>query len=106
MGLYINGQMIMDPIYGPILYTCGLSNAFKLKCGYNSKLYLVQINIATEKEITEYVIRPVKVIPTSQVKASFAQLGMIIHILCKFLKRVAERMVRRMVDKRMILALM
>jgi len=47
MGLYINGQMIMDPIYGQIWYNCCLSKAFKLKLGHNPKIILVESKIAT-----------------------------------------------------------
>jgi len=69
MGLYTHGQMIMDPIYGQILYNCCLSKTFKLNSGHNLKIFVSKIKRATEKEIAEHVIRPIKVIPTSRVKA-------------------------------------
>jgi hypothetical protein len=83
--------MIMDPIYGQISYNCCLSNAFKLKLGYNLKIFLVEIKSPTEKEIAKHVIRPTKVIPASRVTARCAQLLIIIHRLWKVLKRVEER---------------
>jgi hypothetical protein len=106
MGLYTNGQMITDPIYGQISYNCCLSNAFKLKLGHDPKIFLVEMKRATGKEIAEHVIRPAKVIPASRVKARCAQLLIIIHRLWKVLTRVEERRERRMVGKRMILVLM
>jgi len=69
MGIYKHGQMINDPIYGQISYNCCLSNAFKLKLGHNVKRFAVEMMRATEKEITEHVIRPTKVIRASRVKA-------------------------------------
>jgi len=57
MGFYTHGQMIMDPIYGQISYNCCLSKACKLKLGPNPKIFLVEIQRATEKEIAEHVIR-------------------------------------------------
>jgi hypothetical protein len=43
MGLYTNGQMITDPIYGQISYNFCLSNAFKLKLGQDPKIFLVEM---------------------------------------------------------------
>jgi len=106
MGLYTNGQMIVDPIYGQISYNCCLSNAFKLKLGHDRKRFLVKIKRATGKEIAKHIIRPVKVIPTSRVKATCVQLLIIIYRFWKVQKRVEERRERRMVGKRMILILM
>jgi len=51
MGLYTNGQMINDHIYGQILYNCCLSNALKLKLGHNVKIFVVEMMRATGKEI-------------------------------------------------------
>jgi len=39
IGLYSNGQMIMDPIYGQISYNCCVSNALKLKFAHNPKIF-------------------------------------------------------------------
>jgi len=61
---------------------------------------------ATGKEIAVHIIRTVKVIPASRVKARCAQLPIIIHRHWKVLKRVEESRERRMVAKRMILVLM
>jgi len=106
MGLYTNEQMITDPIFGQISYNCCLSNAFKLKLGQDQKIFLVEKKRATGKEIAEHIIRPAKVIPASHVKATCAQLLIIIHRHWKVLKRVEERRERRMVGMRMILVLM
>jgi len=54
--------MIMDPIYGQILYNCCISNPFKMKLGPNLKILLVKIKRATGKKIARHIIRPVKVI--------------------------------------------
>jgi hypothetical protein len=51
MGLYTNGQMITDPIYGQIAYNCCLSSAIKLKLRNDPKIFLVQMKRATGKEI-------------------------------------------------------
>jgi hypothetical protein len=108
MGLYTHAQMINDPIYGQILYNCYLSNAFKLKLGYNVKVFLGEMMRATGKEIAEHVIRPTKVNPISHVNARCELLLIITHRLWKVLKRVEKREMgreRRMVCKRMILVL-
>ena len=81
MGVYTNGQLIMEPIYGQISYNCCLSNAFKLKLGQNPKNNLIEMMRATGQNIAEHVNRPVKVIPASHVTARCAQLLIIIHRL-------------------------
>jgi hypothetical protein len=106
MGLYTNGQKIMDPIYGQILYNCCLSIAFKLKFQHNSKIFLVEIKRATEKDIAKDVIRPRTFIPGSRVMARCVQLLIIINGHWKVLKRVEERWEWRMVGRRMIVVLM
>jgi len=109
MGIYKQGEMSNDPIYGQILYNCCLSNAFQLKLGHNVKIFVVEMMRATGKEIAEHVIRPTKVIRTSRVKARREQLPIILHRLWKVLKWVEERekrRERRMVGTRMILVLM
>jgi hypothetical protein len=65
VGLYTNGQMVTDPIYGQISYNCCILNSFKLQLGHDSKTFLPEIQRVTRKEIAEYIIRPAKVIPTS-----------------------------------------
>ena len=67
MGLYIHGQMINDPIYGQISYSCCLSNACKLKLWHNVKIFSVEMMRAAGKEIAEQIIKPTKVIPASRV---------------------------------------
>jgi len=109
MGLYINRQKIMDPIYHKISYNCYLSNAFMLKLEQNPKIHFIEMERATWKVITEHIIIPGKVITASCVKVRCAQLLTIIHILWMVQKRVEEREKRRewrMVAKRMILVLM
>jgi len=107
MGLYSNGLMKMDPMYGQIMYNCWLSNAFKLRLGHNPKIFLVEIKRVRGMDIAEHIMRSAKVIPTSRVKARCKHLLIIILRLGKVLKRVVEeRRERRMVGKRMILLLM
>jgi len=109
MGLYTHRQMINNPIYCQISSNCCLSHAFKLKLGYNVKIFVVEMMRATRKEIAQHVLRPTKVIPTSRVRARCEQLPIIIHRLWKVLKRVEKRekwRERRMVGKKMILLLM
>ena len=106
MGLYTHGQMIMDPIHGQISYNCCLSNAFKLKHGHDVKRFLVGIKRAPGKDIAQHAIRAAKVIPVGRVMARCVQLLIITPRLWKVLRRVEERMERRMVGKKMILVLM
>jgi len=79
MGLYTNGQMIPDAIYGQISYNCCLSNAFKLKLGLDRKIFLVERKRAKGRKIAEHLIRLAKVIPASRFKARCAQQLIIIH---------------------------
>jgi hypothetical protein len=105
-GLDTNRQMTMDPIYGQILFNCCHSNAVKMKLGHHAKIFLVEINRATDMEIAEHIIGPPKVIATNRVKARCTQLPTIIYRLWKVLNMVERRRERRMVGKRMILVLM
>jgi len=63
MGIYKHGQIINDPIHGQISYNSCLSNTFKLQLGHNVKVFVLEMNQATAKEIAEFVITPTKVIP-------------------------------------------
>jgi len=72
MGLYAPGQIINDPLYGQISYNSSISNAFKLKVGHNVKLFSVEMNAATGKDIAEHVMKPAKLIPTSLVMVSYS----------------------------------
>jgi hypothetical protein len=99
MGLQANGQSIMDHIHGQISYHCCLSNAPKVKPGYNAKIFLVQLKWAMQPEITKHGITPVKVIPACHVKARCMQLVIIIHRLWMVLKSLEERMERWIVGK-------
>ena len=106
MGLYTNGQMITDLIYGQIWYCCCLSNTIRLKLRHNQKILLVETKRAIGKEIVEHIIKPAKVIPPSNVKARCVHLLIIIHKLWKVRKRVEERRERRIVGKGMKLVSM
>jgi hypothetical protein len=70
-----------------------------MKHGHNPKIFLVEITRATEKEISEFVIKPTKVIPGSCVNIRCTQLLIIIQSRWMVLKRVEERRERRMVGK-------
>jgi hypothetical protein len=78
MGLCTHRHNIIDLIYGQISFNCCLSNAFKLKLGYNLKIFLVTIKRAAEKDIAKHVIRLAKVIPTRHVQPRCAQLPSLI----------------------------
>jgi len=71
--------MMNNRLHGQISYHCSLSNAFKLKLGYNLKLFLVDMKAATGKEIAEHVIGPAKVIPASLAPVRYASLRSGIH---------------------------
>jgi len=58
------------------------------------------------QQSTDYIIRLIKVTPTSQVRTRCAQPLIIIYILCKVLQMVEEGRERRMLGNRMILELM
>jgi len=64
--------MMNDSLYGQISYNSSLPNVFKLKLGYNVKLFLVEMNVVTGKDIVEHVMRPAKVIAASLVKVSYS----------------------------------
>jgi hypothetical protein len=72
MGLYAPGHMMNDPLCGQISYISSLSNAFKLKLGYNVNLFLVETKAVTGKENAEHVLRMAKVISASLVLVSYA----------------------------------
>jgi hypothetical protein len=72
MGLSTPGQMMNDRLYDQISYNSSLSNAFKLKLGYNVNVFLVEMKAATGKDIAERVMRPAKVIPASLLLVSYA----------------------------------
>jgi hypothetical protein len=78
MGLSTHRHNIIDLIYGQISFNCCLSNAFKLKLGYNLKIFLVTIKRAAEKDIAKHVIRLAKVIHTRHVQPRCAQLPSLI----------------------------
>jgi len=65
MELYTPRYMMIDPVYGQILYNSCLSNAFQLKLEQDCQLVLVEMKTATRKGSVEQVIRPAKVIPAS-----------------------------------------
>jgi len=106
MGLYAPGHMMNDRLYGQISYNSSLSNAFKLKLGYDGKLFLVEMKAATGKDIAEHIIRPVKVIPASLVPVSFASL--LISILRRWREpmKMEEWWMRTQVGNKLIVVLM
>jgi len=73
MGLYIPGYMMNDLVYGQISYISCLSNSSKLKLGHNLALFLIEIKVATGKDIAEHVIRLAKEIPTILIMVRYAQ---------------------------------
>jgi len=95
--------MMNDPISGQISYNYCLSDAFKLKVGYDWNIFWIEMKNAAGKELAEHVIRPAKVIPTSYVKARCGQQIIIVHTPWNVQMIVEQRMERRMVGKRMIL---
>ena len=72
MGLYEQGQMMNDPLYGQIPYNSSLSDTFKLKLGHDVQQCLVEMEAATGKDIAEHVMRTAKIIPASLVTVSYA----------------------------------
>jgi len=54
--------MMNDPLYDQISYNSSLSNAFQLKLGHDVQLFLVEMKIATGKEIAKHITRPAKLI--------------------------------------------
>jgi len=95
MELYEPRQMMNDHLSGQISYNSSLSNAFKLKLGHDVKLFLVEMKEATGKDIAEYIIRPVKVIPTSVVPVSYAPLLIRILRLRRELMKMKDWWMRR-----------
>lgn len=57
MESFAHGQMMKDPVYGPISYNCCLANAFKLELRHNLNISLIGMKRATRKEIAKHVIR-------------------------------------------------
>jgi len=49
-GLFADGQMMNNPIYGQTSYNCCPSNAFKLKLGHNLKIFLVEMRSDREED--------------------------------------------------------
>ena len=106
MGLYAPGLMTIDHLYGHLSYNSSLSNPFKLKLGHNLKLFLVEMKVATGKDIAEHGIRPAKVIPASLGTVSYAPLLLSILRLRRDPMQMKEWWMRRQVGKRLIVELM
>jgi len=106
MGLYAPGQMMNDHPSGQIWYNSFISNTFELKLGHDVKLLLVEMKAATGKDITEHVIRPVKVIPASLVPVSYATLLIRILRLQRERMKMKEWWMRRQVRKWLIVVIM
>jgi hypothetical protein len=61
-----------------------------LKLASNLNILFVEMQITTQKESVEHVIRPAKVTSASYIKATCTQLLPTIHRLCNVLKRVED----------------
>ena len=72
IGFHAPRQMTNDPPYGQILFNSSLSSTFKLKLGYNVKLFLVEMKAVTRMDIAKHVMRLAKVIPASLITVSYA----------------------------------
>ena len=66
------------------------------------KLFLVDMEAATGKDIAEHVMRPAKIIPASLVTVSYAPLLISILRLRKYPMKMKEWWMRRQVGKRLI----
>jgi hypothetical protein len=99
IGLYLDFQMLDDPIYGQISYNCGHSNASKLKLGCNVMILLIEISRAMEKEIAQHVVILATVISTCCVIPRLLRLLHIMHRHWTNLKLVEEKRERKMVGK-------
>ena len=91
-----------DPIYGQISYNSSLSNAFKLKLGYDVKLFLVNMKAVTGKDIAEQVMRPAKIIPASVVTVCHAPPLFCILRLWRYSMKMKEWWMRWQVGERLI----
>jgi len=101
MRLYALGQMMNDPLYGQVSYNSSLSNAFKLKLGYNVKLFLLEMKAGTGKDITEHMIGPAKVISSSLVTVSDAPLLISLLRLRGYPMKMKEWWMGRQVRKKL-----
>jgi len=106
MTFYAPGQMMNDPLYCQIAYNSSLSNAFKLKLRHDVKLLLEGIKAAIGKDISEHVMRLVKVIPTSLSQVGYAPLLISILRPGREPMKMKEWWMRRQVGKRLIVVLM
>ena len=101
MGLYAAVPMMNNTLYSQISYNSSLSKAIKLKLGRNLKLFLVEMNTTTGKDIAEHVLRPAKVIPASLAPVSYAPLLISICRLQMDLMKINEWLMRRQVGLRL-----
>jgi len=106
MGLYAPGQMMNDPLYGQISFNGSISNAVKLKLGQDVKLFFIEMQAATGKDIAEHVIRPAKVIPARMVTVSYALLLISRLRFRGYPMEVKERWMRRQVGTTLTVVLM
>jgi hypothetical protein len=106
MGLYAPGQIMNDPLYGQILYNSSRSNVFKLKLGHDVKLFFLDMDEATGKDIAEHVMRPAKVIPTSHITVSCAPLLISIISLRRYPMKLKEWWMRLQVGTGLIVLIM
>ena len=73
--------MLNDPIYWKLSYNSCIPNVSTLKLEHNLKLSLGEMRSAIGKEIAEHILRPGKIIPASNVRASCVHLLVILHRL-------------------------
>jgi len=87
--------MMNDYIHGQISYKWCLPNAFNMKLGYNSIIFLQKLSIETVDDSAVYVIRLANVITTGHAQARLTQLLIIIHRVWMVLKTVEDWRKRR-----------
>jgi hypothetical protein len=106
MGLYAPGQIMNAPLYGQILYNSSHSNVFKLTLGHDVKLFFLDMDEATGKDIAEHVMRPAKVIPTRHITVSCAPLLISIISLRRYPMKLKEWWMRLQVGTGLIVFIM
>jgi len=106
MGLYPPVQILNDPVYSQTQYNSCLSDVFKLKQGYNYKLFWIEMKAATGKDIAEHLIRPAKLLPAHLVLLSYAQLLLMIVRLQRNRMKIYDLQMRRHAGERLVVGLM
>jgi hypothetical protein len=91
---------------GQISYNSSLSNTSQLKLAHYVRLFLVEMQAATGKDIAEHVFRPVNVITASLVPVIDATLLISILRLGKEPKKMKVWWMRRKMGNRLIVVIM